>query len=86
MAVVCAFLHRSVNIEVNFVNMCLLVVRIVNPQACSPSHFPGAYNEAHMCICLGMGEWVWGDVWSSVFLNGVMIKQCKYIRLGGESE
>lgn len=53
--------------------MCLLAVRIVNPEACSPSHFPGAYNEAQVCICLGMGAvgdgGRYGNVCSSVFLS-----------------
>lgn len=31
--------------------------------ACSPSSFPGACNEAQLCVCAGCG------VWSSLFLN-----------------
>jgi len=41
-AIFCALVHRSLNTEVTFVNLCLLAEKMVNPQPGSPSCFSGA--------------------------------------------
>lgn len=71
--------------EVRFMNMCLLAVRIVNPRLAVHPIFPDPIAKL-TCAFVGVGVQVWGCVVFCVFKYRVMIKQCKFIRLGGKSE